>query len=217
MVAPHHFKYKYINHLQKLVDHWENLGKTDPFENKKYYELYERSKTVLNQVCSDAQDFVKTVEPPSQENIARIIGKLRATQLDLSNGFLYLEHQIQDKMAIDLVQQAEELLIEGKLGHFEHIPAAVLAGAVLEHFLRTLCSRQSPPISLNLDNGNLKTLATLVNDLENIGLYNAVEKKQLKVWVEIRNAAAHGQFDQFTHEQVVKMIEGIKSFIEDHK
>ena len=142
---------------------------------------------------------------------------MRATQLDLNNGFLYLEHQIQDKMAIDLMQQAEALLTESKPGEFEHIPAAVLAGAVLEHFLRTLCSRQSPPISLNLDNGNLKTLATLVNDLEKIGLYNAVEKKQLKVWVEIRNTAAHGQFDKFTHEQVVKMIEGIKSFIEDHK
>ncbi|GAB4514675.1 MAG: hypothetical protein OHK0046_17110 [Anaerolineae bacterium] len=207
----------YLSHLQKLISLWENLLEAQTLSNKKYYELYERSKTILNQICPDDQIFIDKVESPSSENIERLIGKLRAAQLDLRDGILSLEHQIQAKISIDLMQQAEELLSEGKSGNFEHIPAAVLAGAVLEHFLRILCSRQSPPISLNLDNGNLKTLATLVNDLEKIGRYNSVEKKQLKVWVEIRNAAAHGQFDHFTHEQVKNMIEGIKRFIEDHK
>lgn len=206
-----------FSHLQKLISLWENLLEAQPLSNKKYYEFYERSKTILNRICPEDQIFIDKVESPSSENIERLIGKLRAAQLDLQDGILSLEHQIQDKISIDLMQQAEELLSEGKPGNFEHIPAAVLAGAVLEHFLRTLCSRQSPPISLNLDNGNLKTLATLVNDFEKIGLYNAVEEKQLKVWVKIRNFAAHGEFEQFTHEQVVKMIEGVKCFIEDHK
>lgn len=207
----------YLSHLQKLISLWENLLESQTLSNKKYYELYERSKTILNQICPDDQIFIDKVESPSSENIERLIGKLRAAQLDLKDGLLSLEHQIQAKISIDLMQQAEELLSEGKSGNLDHVPGAVLAGAVLEHFLRTLCIRQSPPISLNLDNGNLKTLATLVNNLEKIGLYNAVEKKQLKVWVEIRNAAAHGQFDQFTHEQVKNMIEGIKHFIEVHK
>jgi hypothetical protein len=207
----------YINHLQKLVSRWENLFKAQDLPNKKYYELYERSKTILMQLCPDDQIFLERVESVSRDNIERLIGKLRAAQLDLTDGILPLEHQIHNKIAIDLMEQAEQLLAEGTAGPHEHIPAAVLAGAVLEHFLRMLCTRQSPPISLNLDNGNLKTLATLVNDLEKVGFYNTVEKKQLKVWVEIRNAAAHGQFGEFTHEQVVKMIEGIKQFVEDHR
>lgn len=207
----------YLSHLQKLISLWENLLEAQTLSNKKYYELYERSKTILNQICPDDQIFIDKVESPSIENIERLIGKLRAAQLDLKDGILSLEYQIQGKMAIDLMQQAEELLNEGQTSTHEHIPAAVLAGAVLEHFLRTLCSRQVPPIASKLDNGNLKTLATLVNDLEKIGLYNSVEKKQLKVWVEIRNDVAHGHFDEFTHEQVVKMIEGIKRFIEDHR
>ncbi len=210
-------KNTYINHLQKIVSLWENLLKDQELPNKKYYELYERSKNILNQLCPDNQIFLEKVEAVSRDNIERLIGKLRAAQLDLTAGILPLERQLQGKIAIDLMEQAEQLLAEGIPGAHEHIPAAVLAGAVLEQFLRMLCTRQSPPISLNLDNGNFKTLAILVNDLEVVGFYNAVEKKQLKVWIEIRNAAAHGHFKQFTREQVNDMIEGVKRFIEDHK
>ena len=79
-------KDKYLKHLQKLVAQWENLGKAELVERKKYYELYERSKTILNQICPDDQDFIKIVEISSYENIDRIIGKLRAAQLDLNDG-----------------------------------------------------------------------------------------------------------------------------------
>jgi hypothetical protein len=126
---------------------------------------------------------------------------------------------IEDEVTVDLMQQAEALLNENKAqpqNAYSHLPAAVLAGAVLEHFLRTLCQRQSPPIPLNLENGNLKTLATLVNDLEKANLYNSVEKKQLKTWVDVRNHAAHGHFDKFEARQVAEMIEGIKAFIQRH-
>lgn len=207
----------YQSHLQKLIARWQNLLDPQSFTNIKYYELYERSKTILNQICPDDQAFIDRLDSPSSENIERIIGKLRAAQLDLNDGILSLEQQIQAQISIDLMKQAEALLGEDESANLNHVPSAVLAGAVLEHFLRTLCNRQSPAISLNLDNGNFKTLATLVNDLEKAELYNSVEKKQLKVWVEIRNFAAHGQFDQFNYDQVVKMIEGIKSFIDDHK
>jgi hypothetical protein len=209
---------KYVYQLQSLVSQWENLSTDQELSNRKYFELYERSKRILNQICPDDQVFFwKEVEPVSSQNIDRLIGKLRAAQLDLTDGILSLERQLQGKIAIDLMEQAEQLLAEGTPGAYDHIPAAVLAGAVLEQFLRALCTRQSPPISLNLDNGNLKTLATLVNDLEEVKLYNAVEKKQLKVWVEIRNFAAHGQFDKFTSAQVHAMIKDVKRFIEDHR
>ena len=213
----------YSNHLQSLTSQWVNLLEAQSFSNTKYFELYERSKTVLCRLCANAQEFFEQLDKsPSTANIEQLIGKLRATQLDLNNGFLHLEHQIQDRVSIDLMEQAEQLLSEDSPGDegnetHEHIPAAVLAGAVLEHFLRTLCSRQSPPIAVHLDNGNHKTLARLIDDLEKAELYNEVEKQQLKVWVKIRNAAAHGQFDQFSREQVEDMIDDIKHFIEEHK
>lgn len=205
---------KYLKQLQKLIALWENLSKAESVESKKYYELYERSKTILDQLCPDSQAFLDKVNIPSRENIDCLIGKLRATLLDLQDGFLHF--QIQNQVTVDLMQQVEELLTEGKTSIYGHIPAAVLAGVVLETFLRTLCTRQSPPISLTLENGNLKTLATLVNDLEKADFYNPAESKQIKVWVHIRNAAAHGQFEDFDLKQVEDMIKWIREFIEKH-
>ncbi len=43
--------------------------------------------------------------------------------------------------------QAEQLLDEGQSGKYDHVPAAVLSGAVLEKALRTLCGKQVPPIA----------------------------------------------------------------------
>lgn len=209
---------KYLKQLQKLIALWENLSKAEPVESKKYYELYERSKTILDQLCPDSQAFLDKVNIPSRENIGRLIGKLRATLLDLQDGFLHFQilDQIQNELTVDLMQQAEELLTEGGTSTYGHIPAAVLAGVVLETFLRALCTRQLPPISLTLENGNLKTLATLVNDLEKAEFYNPAESKQIKVWVHIRNAAAHGQFKDFDLKQVEDMIKWIREFIEKH-
>lgn len=211
-------KNKYVPHLQKLVAHWENLV-NKPIENIKYYELYARSENILRQICPDEQDFIKMVTVPSRENMERIIGKLRAVHLDLNDGMLFLENKLQGQLAVDLMQQAESLLNERGSDDHSHsyIPAAVLTGAVLEHFLRTLCARQVPPIPLKLENGNYKMLATLVDDLEKANVYNAVEKQQLKVWVKIRNDAAHAQLDEFTPQQVIEMIKDVKEFIETHQ
>ena len=95
----------FLSHLQRLTSRWENLLDAPSFPNTKYYEMYEQSKNIIGQLCADAEDFFNQLEEsPTKSNIERLIGKLRATQLDLNNGFLYLEHQIQDKMTIDLMQ-----------------------------------------------------------------------------------------------------------------
>ncbi len=210
-------KDKYLQHLQKLVAHWDNLSKANSLENKKYQELYQRSKTILDQLCHDSTAFLEEVRPPSSDNIDKFIGKLRATLLDLQDGFLHIEYQIQDKVTVDLMQQAQELLNEGGKETYGHIPAAVLAGAVLENFLRMLCVRHSPPIVVTNGNGTNKTLGMLVGELEKAGFFDVVDSKQIKVWVEIRNQAAHGQFENLKPERVKDMIGWISKFIEDHQ
>jgi len=208
-------KQDYAAHLHSLCSQWENLLQHWPAPHPKYYTLYERSKNILDLLCSDSQEFLGQLDSsPTPSNIERFIGKLVATRFDLNDGFL--RFQIQDEVAIDLMQQAKELLEEGRTGESGYLPAAVLAGAVLENFLRTLCARQSPPITVKRDNGAFKMLATLVDELETAKLYNSAESKQIKVWVTIRNFAAHGQFADFDLKQVEAMIMGISAFIEKH-
>jgi hypothetical protein len=121
--------------------------------------------------------------------------------------------EVESEFTADYMGQAVSLLKEGQSGKFDHVPAAVLSGAVLEKSLRTLCDVQQPPISIIKPNGERKTLDPLITDLKKTGIYNETKAKQLRAWAAIRNHAAHGEFDQFNREDVEDMIRGIKKFL----
>jgi hypothetical protein len=145
------------------------------------------------------------------------IGILRGLRGDLVGGFLDdLELKMETEISGDYLGQAEQLLNEGRQGHNEHVPAAVLSGAVLEKSLRCLCARQKPPIAIINDKGFLKTMNPLIDDLKSAGLYNEVKAKQLRAWADIRNKAAHGHFDQFTKQDVELMLKGVSSFLAEY-
>jgi hypothetical protein len=67
---------------------------------------------------------------------------LRGIRDDFDKGFLVdLGIMVEAEIASDYMGQAESLMNEGQSGKFDHVPAAVLAGAVLERSLRTLCGQ----------------------------------------------------------------------------
>lgn len=121
--------------------------------------------------------------------------------------------QVQFEDTADYLGMAESLLLEGARGKNEHVPAAVLGGAVLEQFLRTLCLRMNPQISITKPNEESKTLNPLIDDLKAAGAFNELLAKQLRSWAAIRNAAAHGEFESFTRAHVEQMIRGIPPFL----
>lgn len=145
------------------------------------------------------------------------IRKLAAIREYFEEGFLGdLAIQIESAIAADYMGQAEQLLNEGSNGKYNHVPAAVLSGAVLEKALRTLCSKQTPPISKVNAKGEPLTLNPLIDGLKKGGVFNEQTAKQLRAWADIRNKAAHGEFDQFTRSDVETMIKGIKNFLETY-
>src|SRR4029077_3623059 len=84
-----------------------------------------------------------------KSNLEWGISTLRAIRDDFKKGFLgELATEIEAEIASDYMGQAEGLLQEGQPGKYDHVPAAVLAGAVLEKALRTLCNKQQPPVSI---------------------------------------------------------------------
>jgi hypothetical protein len=151
------------------------------------------------------------------ERLQQLISLLIGIKDDLQNGFLDdMATAIEAEIASNYMGQAEQLLAEGHRGKFDHIPAAVLAGAVLEHALRTLCDQQQPPISRKASNAAPKTLGPLIDELKRAGVFNEAKAKQLRAWADIRNLAGHGEFDQFKRTDVDSMITGINSFLVDH-
>jgi hypothetical protein len=150
-------------------------------------------------------------------NINMVSGIIHSLQEDYDAGLLrHLSNLIEANIAADYLGQAEQLLDEGQPGKYDHVPAAVLTGAILEDGLRRLCIRQTPPIPITKPNGEPKTLNTYIDDLKKANVFNAMKADLLRGWVKVRNYAAHGEFTQFNRQDVEQMLKGVKTFLADY-
>lgn len=157
--------------------------------------------------------FEKIERESSISGASELLGIIMGIKNDYEAGFLgELSDLIESNVVADYMAQANQLLGEG-IGQYDYVPAAVLAGAVLEDALRRLCQRRNPPIDLLKPNGDYKTMGSLIEDLKRVATYNELVAKQLRAWADIRNAAAHGKFEEFDRSQVERMIAGIQDFL----
>ena len=170
-------------------------------------------------ICNGLEDCVSAFDGFGREKCgvfsSKALDAAKASSISFQN-IARARDRVREHFGPDYMGQAEHLLMEGQPGKFDHVPAAVLSGAVLEKALRTLCSEQQPSISLTTSRGEPKTLNPLVDDLKKAGLFNEAKAKQLRAWAAIRNHAAHGEFDQFSRKDVEQMIQSIKSFLADY-
>jgi hypothetical protein len=204
----------------------ESASGTDAGDKKpdaeKLFEWRTKAATLLVRVIPKSHVHREAAEslaklPVSSEALQEAVSMLRGIKDDLDKGFLDdLSACIEAEIATDYMGQAEHLLAEGHRGKFDHVPAAVLAGAVLEKALHTLCGQQQPPIPLKGPKGEFKSLTPLINDLKKAGVFNEAKAKQLQAWAALRNLAAHGEFGQFKRGEVEHMITGINGFLADY-
>ena len=141
-------------------------------------------------------------------NAKEIWGTLQGIYEDFKVGFLDdLSIQIEGCIAVDYLQQANDLLNDKDNLDHSHIPAAVLAGVVLEKSIRTLCERQTSPLSVVKENGDFKKVMPLVEELVKIAVFTPPMARKVQSWLDIRNAAAHGRDNDFKPEDVKNMLQ----------
>lgn len=173
---------------------------------RKRFEELEAEANRLVEYDNNSSDILWMIDP-----------RARSASSDNKSDFQRcIAEKIETNVVADYLTQAEQLLNGNRKRAYTYGPAAVLAGAVLEDSLRRLCARQTPPISTNKPGGHPKTMGTLIDDLKNAGLFNELKAKQLRAWADIRNAAAHGRFEDFTKDDVEQLIAGIQSFLVDY-
>lgn len=138
------------------------------------------------------------------------VGILEAAKNDYEKGYCSsLRSLITAEVFSDLLEQAKHLLDNGYF-----IPAAVLAGCVLEDALRKLCQTNDVTIA------NEPKLNYMSDQLQKQGAYNALTHKNVAVWANLRNDAAHGKWNELSNaealdyrRQVSTMIQEVESFI----
>lgn len=136
----------------------------------------------------------------------RAQGVLKAALDDLRGGHLFeLRALIEADVFDDFLEQAEHLHSAGY-----HPAAAVIAGCVLEDALRRLSHKYSVKLSPKpkLDQMNA--------DLAKAGAYSKLVQKRVTALADLRNKAAHGEWNDFNSSDVDEMIKGVRRFVEDH-
>lgn len=135
------------------------------------------------------------------------LGVLYAAVDDYEGGYLFDTRQlIRAEIFSDFIEQAEHLL---ETGYFQ--AAAVIVGVTLEDTLTKLCAKH-PSIELP----DKPRLDRMNNDLAKYGLYNKLVQKQVTAWADLRNKAAHGDWEGFTANDVRLMIQGVHQFMVTH-
>src|SRR5688572_1233352 len=125
-------------------------------------------------------------------SIIKAFGVLKAAKDDYEGGHLFDARVIiQAEIFDDFLDQAKHLF---ELGY--HGPAAVIAGSVLEDGLRKLSAREGIPISAK------PKVDTMNAQLAKAGVYNVLTQKQITALADLRNKAAHGNWNEFTKEDV---------------
>jgi len=155
-------------------------------------------------------EFNKQAKATSPSDTEEGRGILKAAKQEIDGGWLFtVKGLISAEIFSDFLEMAEYLLKEGYKD-----PAAVMTGSVLEEHVRQLCVRNSIPIETIKDGKPIPKKADLMNsELASASIYNKLDQKSITSWLDLRNKAAHGQYSEYTKEQVELMYQGVTNFI----
>ena len=126
-----------------------------------------------------------------------------AAQEDYSGGYLFRARAlVKAEVLDDALVQAESLL----QADFKD-PACILIGVALEVTIKELV-RQAGIAEGKLDRMNV--------DLCKADKYNLTKQKQITAWADLRNKAAHGEWNEYSKPDVREMFDGVQRFIADY-
>jgi len=143
----------------------------------------------------------------------QLVGGVQALLADVQAGRLAgIGQLVRGELFGDFLEMARYLLDEGYKD-----PAAVIAGSALEAHLRVLCQNASIDTEVASAGEVRRKKADRLNaELTKADVYSKLDQKNVTAWLDLRNKAAHGEYDQYTKEQVSLMVDGIRDFFTRH-
>ena len=156
-----------------------------------------------------AQPRIKNLD--AYKHASRLLGVVQGLKKDFENGYLLsIEELIHADTFSDFLESAEELLTS-----HHYLAAAVIIGSVLENHLKKLSIKNDLPITeIKFDGNEIYLKADRLNsELKKRDVYNKIKQQQITGYLAIRNAAAHGNFDEFNEADVKQLLDGVREFI----
>lgn len=107
--------------------------------------------------------------------------------------------------------EAELWALKGIASEHRKDLRAAWAGILLERMLRELCRKHNLTIASN------DGVDALNGRLVRAGVYAKLTQKKITVWADIRNNATHGQFENYSEQDVREMEAWVARFIQTHR
>lgn len=180
----------------------------------RYIRFRTEALNLVRRACGDDSDHYKELRRIAESKdmtsnsyyTSNCVGALEAAERDFKSGLLFdLRALVAAELLGDFLDQAEALLQAGY-----HVPAASLAGAVLEDTLRKLATSKGlvVPAKTTIDGLNIA--------LAKAGVFDLLVQKRITALADIRNNADHGHFGKFTPDDVEDMVKWLVRFTADY-
>jgi hypothetical protein len=145
------------------------------------------------------------------QKLDKIIGVIQSLSEDIEADTIQsITELVHGELFGDFLEMASHLQDEG----FKDA-AAVIAGSSLEVHLRQLCIKNGVDTKQTNRAGeeSPKKAEQMNNDLKGNNVYSGLDNKSVTSWLDLRNKAAHGKYEEYLKEQVGLMIASIRDFI----
>jgi len=159
------------------------------------------------------REFDTQVKDVSDYYIKQGLGILTAIRGEMAGGWVRTTRGlVSAEVFADFLEMAEHLLATNYKDS-----AAVMIGSVLEQHLRQMAIKHDVPTTETRNGKDLPRKASVVNaDLVKAAAYNKLDEKNVTSWLDLRNKAAHGQYDQYTKAQVELLLASVRDFVGRH-
>ncbi|MFT6501533.1 MAG: hypothetical protein ACJASQ_001649 [Crocinitomicaceae bacterium] len=204
--------------LTKLIDRAEEISKRSVASlDKRPDEIGIRTSILsyLKNLLGVEHEFYKQFSESTVSgkyiHLKTGVSILRSLKEDIDENWLFnFKQLVAAELFTDYLSMAEHLIEEGYKD-----AAAVMIGSTLESHLRQLCIKHKINITFISTNEQEKPKKAdvLNSELRKEQVYNALDQKQITAWLDLRNKAAHGQYDEYNIDQVRLMYSGVLSFI----
>lgn len=175
-------------------------------------DLLTRSISAITRASGKKSEYYKLVTEVLQQNdhewnqLLKVVGIVKALLADIENGYLTsFEELIHGDTFANYLEMASHLL-ENKYKD----ASAVLIGTTLEVHIRNLSEKCG--ISSTMNGKPLKA-DHMNSELQKIGVYNKLDQKNVTAWLDLRNKAAHGKYDEYDMSQVRLYLASVRDFI----
>ena len=198
-----------------LIQHtgWDGHEYQSRVDDVAYIRFRTEALNLIRRACGEDSDHYEQMKTLAEDKDTALnsyyfkdcFGVLEAASRDYEGGMIFqVRAMVAAEVLDDFLEQAEHLLKQGF-----YVPAASLAGAVLEDTLRKLSEVKeiTVPDKTSIDRLNA--------ELAKAGIYDKLVLKRITAIADVRNNADHGHFDKFKIEDVEDMLKWVRRFAAD--